>query len=483
MTCRRLIFAVLITVLWAVSVGAAGTSVLSLSPQAVVDLALERSFGVKQAELTKEVVAQGVGLAKGTFDTHLGLEGSHEIDKSKRESPIFGTRIDTTIWNLGLSKELPIGTELGLAFTNVRKKTTGSVVGGIQIIPPQPLYEPVLGFSLSQPLMRNVFGKLDRGAVKEARLAYASADFATQRSIDLVVHQALADYWALVFARMHSRAMERSVRAARDFLNATLEKRKLGTAEDTDELAARANLMVRNNELLALREVEREAAMRLRLDLELEPEISVETTEKGPAFVTERGRVEEKIKEALERRGDYLSAKKELERRNVRLSMAKNVRWPRMDLYSTLELNEIDTGYGDAVSGMDSPDWKVGLNFSVPLENRRARAGVRRAAAEKAIAVYALKDVENQVANEVSVKDQEVLARRRIVEDAETALDLHHKKLRLEMAKYRQGRSSSEMIILYQDDVVAAQRARTAAWWSYRKAVLDLELAQATIVD
>ena len=483
MSCRRLIFAVLTTVLWSVSVGAAETDVLSLSPQAVIDLALERSFGIKKAELTKDVVAQGVGLAKGIFDTHLDLEGSHEIDKSKRESPIFGTRIDTTIWSLGLAKELPIGTELGLAFTNVRKKTTGSVVGGIQIIPPQPLYEPVLGFSLSQPLMRNVFGKLDRGAVKEARLAYASADYATQRNIDLVVHQALADYWSLVFARMHSRAMERSVRAARDFLNATLEKRKLGTAEDTDELAARANLMVRKNELATLREVEREAALRLRLDLELDPEISVVTTEKGPAFVTERGSVEEKIKASLERRGDYLSAKKELERRKVRLSMAKNARWPRMDLYSTLELNEIDTSYGDAVSGMDSPDWRVGLNFSVPLENRSARAGARRAAAEKAIAVYALKDVENQVANEVSVKDQEVSARKRIVEDAERALALHLKKLRLEMAKYRQGRSSSEMIVLYQDDVVTAQRARVAAWWSYRKAVLDLELAQATIVD
>ena len=483
MSSRSLIFAIIIVAIWSVSAGAAEPDVLTLSPQAVVDLALERSFGIKQAELERDAVAQGVGLAKGIFDTHLDLEGSHEIDKSKRESPIFGTRIDTTIWSLGLSKELPIGTELGLAFTNVRKKTFGSVVGGIQIIPPQPLYEPVLGFSLSQPLMRNIFGKLDRGAVKEARLAYASADYATQRSIDLVVHRALADYWSLVFARMHSRAIERSVRAARDFLNATLEKRKLGTAEETDELAARANLMVRRNELATLKEVEREAAMRLRLDLELDPEVSVGTTEKGPAFVSESGSVEEKIKAALTRRGDYQSAKKELERRKVRLSMAKNARWPQLDLYSTLELNEIDTTYSDAVSGMDSPDWRVGLNFSVPLENRSARAGARRARAKKAIAVYALKDVENQVANEVSVKDQEVLARKRIVRDAQKALALHHQKLRLETVKYGQGRSSSEMIILYQDDVVTAQRARVAAWWSYRKAVLDLELAQATIVD
>lgn len=455
---------------------------LRLTPDAVVDLLLERSFGLKQAEMTRDAVAEDIPTAKSVFDTTLGLDASYQLDKSASESSIFGDRTDTANWGLSLSKEIPSGTALGLSLTNVRRKTYNSTVGNVQIIPDQALYEPVLGFSLTQPFMQNAFGVNDRRAVAQAKFAYASADFTLKRETDLLVHKGLINYWALVFIKKHIQAQERAVAFAREFFETTKEEKKLGTAEKTDLLAAEANLLSRKDELLALREMERTTSEELRRDLEFEPEVGLNPPLNWPEFTNAGIFDDERIKAAFERRGDYQSLRSDLERQNVRLAVAKNVRWPSLDLVSTLELNDVDPSYQTAIGNMDSPNWTVGLSFSVPLENRAARADARRTTAEKARALFALKDIENQIVNELSRLIEEVKARKEIVDTSRRTLELQVAKLKEEMKKYHMGRSSSYVMVQYQNDAVMAERHLVEAWFAYQESVLGLKLADGTIV-
>lgn len=480
---RRLIISILIAMLPVAGAYAAGGKVLRLSADMVVDLVLERSFGVKQAELKREEAKEAIPMAKGAFDTYLAMEGSYEIDKSRRTSSIFGTRTDTGIWGLSLTKEIPIGTTLGVSLLTSRSKTTGSDVGGVPVIPPTPLYEPVLGFSLQQPLVQNAFGMAHRGEVRQARHRYAAADNAVRREIDGHAYKTLIDYWSMIFNREHMDAQRRSVRFARDFLSATLEKKKFGIAEETDVLAARANLLVRENEFLDLKETDRARAEEVRRDLELDPDVDIMGGEKSPPLASASADYDARYERALSRRGDYLAASEDIERLQIKLAVARNKRWPQLDLKSTLAINEIDASYRDAAGGMNAPDWTVGLSLQMPLENRAARAEARRASFEKARAVYALKDLENQIVNEVRTAVDQVNARKKIVEVSKGALAIQQEKLAQEMEKYEQGRSSSEVIIIYQDDVINAERHLVQAWMSYGKAVLDMKLAEATIVS
>lgn len=459
----------------------AGAEEIALSAERVTELVLERNYGVKRAEVDREAAATYVPEAKGVFDTNLALQLQHQIDKFKRTSPLFGTRTDTTIWNVGFTKELPSGTELGLTFDNTREKTFGSNVGGVPVIPAAPLYEPIIGFSLNQPLMQNLFGMNDRAGVREAEFFSGAVDEEVLRRIQVEVRRTLLDYWTYVFNRQHIASQERSVRVARDFLHATRERAKLGIAEETDVLAAEANLIGRQNELRALQEMDRTYAEALRRDLELDPGVALRATEKAPALAGTGPVDEARLGRALEHRGDYQAALRDLERRRVKLAVARNKRWPMLDVYSTLELNDIDPSYWTAAGDMDSPNWTVGMSFSVPLENRAARAGARRAEAEKLGAIYALKDVENQVVNEVTTAAEELGTRIVIVEAARRRRELQNKKLSLEMQKYGQGRSSSEMIVLYQDDVVRSDIALVEAWTAYTTSLLDLQLAEGTL--
>lgn len=464
--------------------GAGAQSRVALDPAKVEEMVLEQSFGVKQVEMIRAAAVEAIPTAKGVFDTFFSGSAGYQLDKAKQINPIFGSRTDTVQWNLGLQKELsPTGTTLGLSLDSEWTKTSGSLaVGGNPIIPPFGRYEPTLGITLQQPLMKNAFGMNDRGGVQEAKHAYASADQAVRRDIDKLVYQALQNYWSLFFIREHIRSIERAIAFAREFLSATLEEQKLGTAEQTDVLAARANLLGRQNEYHAYKELEKLAEEGVKNDLELDPGQELALAKGYPPKVKVTESVDSMIARAMADRGDYLAVLEEIERQRVRVKTARNQRWPQLDLVSTLDLNEIDQGYGDALGDMDSPNLTAGLMLSIPLENRAARAGARKAEAERARAVYAAKDLEKKIANEIARLAAAIGERLTIVEQTQQALSLHLEKQRLELGKYRMGRSSSDLVKRYQDDTVDTQRNLFESWLAYKRSILDLKFALGTMV-
>jgi outer membrane protein TolC len=273
------------------------------------------------------------------------------------------------------------------------------------------------------------------------------------------------------------------VNFAQQFLSTTLEEKKLGTAEDTDVLAARANVLVRKDELLSTKEFERVWEENLRVKLGLGPDIKIENADRVPRFITLRKSETALINSAMAQRRDYKASKRELELREVKLEMAKNQRWPSLDLYSSLELNDIQTSYSGALGNVDNPNWIIGMQFSVPLENRAARANRKRADIEKASAIVALKDLENRIANGVTRHYREVKSRQHIVKQSKKAMGLQQEKLRQEMNKYSLGRSTSDLIVRYQDDVVAAELSHFDAWLAYKTAALNLFLAEGSLVQ
>ena len=455
-----------------------------LSAQDVKRISLEQSYGVKQVWLASDAAQQDVMRSKGIFDTNLGADVSYQIDDSAKASQIFGGRIDTLIGGVSATKKLPSGTEVGLGIAQERVKYRDSLtINGNPVFPPNALYEPIISFSVSQPVMKNVGGYQDRRAVKSAELGALAAELSAQRQVETLVYGALSDYWNLVIVRRLIGTRVKSVRFARQFLSTTEEEFKLGTAEETDVLAARANVLVRDDELRALREVDRGWEENLRTKLAMGPELEIENIEKRPPLISLGGSIPRRITGALETRRDYQASKRELELRDVELAVAKNERRPSMDLYSTLALNEIRGGFTNAWGSVNSPNWTVGMQFKMPLENRVARAGKNRADIQKASAIVALKDLENRIANSVSRHVKEVGARKKIISQSQRAVNLQREKLRQENEKYGMGRSTSDLIVRYQDDVVAAERGNAEAWLAYKTAALNLALAEGQLVD
>ncbi len=446
---------------------------ITLTEEGVFALALEQNLGVKIAEAERAIGKTGIQGAKSAFDTLLEWNVDHLINKSDQAIPIFGTDNRTTNFNLGLSKVLPSGTRTKLEWAN-RRESTDSAFSTLN-----PYYESGVEFSLEQPILKDFFGMQERGGVKIARKQFYAIDALSQRKIAATVYQVLVDYWDWVTRRQIVRVTQRSLREARHFEKLAYEKKSLGLYESTDVLAAKANRLQTQNQLATATMERGNSRGRLQRDLNLSRTATLTSTE-TVLFHPELPDRETALVEAIENRSDYRATRTTVEEKKIALSLAKNNRWPELDLVASLKLNGVNANYGDGlgeIGGGDHPAYFFGANFSWPIENRLARSETRRAEWEKMKALFELKQMENRVTQEVEEEWRELESWSRQVKANRRIEQLQREKWQQEFKKYRSGRSSSDLVIRYQEDYLTAQRITLQSLFRYRVAALGLQLA------
>src|SRR3989338_1604761 len=100
----------------------AGKTVV-LTSDMVKNSALAKNLEVQLATLDEEIGEQDLPAAKSVYDITLSARAVHLRDKSERSTIVFGTETNTTNYDISLSQKTPLGTELGLGFSNQRETT------------------------------------------------------------------------------------------------------------------------------------------------------------------------------------------------------------------------------------------------------------------------------------------------------------------------------------------------------------------------
>lgn len=464
-------------VLYASGPAVADAAVVHLSAQTVIDRILAHNLQVA-------AVSEDVGMAEadllatqGLFDLQLGSQVSHRIDQSARSAPaIFGTRTDTTAFSLDLAKRWGTGTETSVGYAIARDETTGSA------FIPGLMHSSALLFGLRQPVLNNLAGTRDRKRVGAAREALRSTDLQTQYRIQQVVRDGLGLYWQWVFARDAVAVADAAIAAAQDFLVITREKYQVGTALGTDLFAAQASVEQRR---AASAEAQAQVIATegvLRNALRLHPQDTLAQSSRARPSSPRPLHTDTAISRALATRGDYLAARHAAEQLRLQLAMERNSTWPRLDLVSTLALNQLaNTTVGSAVRGMDNPNWLIGMEVAIPLPNRAARGARDRAQHAKSKAVLQLKALEEAIAHSITELSSRLGWLSRETGLRITAERLRQQKQLAEEDQYRIGRSSSELVIRAQDDYFSARLATldahnrlTQAWLDYQLAIAQL---------
>lgn len=415
--------------------------------------------------------------ARGVFDTRVAATVDHRIDKSSQSVPaIFGTRTDRTRFNAEAAKTLPTGTETGVTFTNDRRK-----VGGAALTNPLE-FETAVAATVKQPLLKNVGGIVDRRVVSQAREALKTADLGVQRKTQEALRSGLGHYWRSYFAQREIVIAQQAVATAREFLAITDERYRLGTADGSDLLAAKANVASREATVLGARTALEDALRGMKTELQIPVDDTVTATAAMPSTRHALPGTDTAIAGGLTNRPDYQAMQHRIDQMQLRVEMAKNKRWPTLDLVSSLAVNQIaTTSYGDAIGGADNPNFLIGMQLQASLENRRARGERDRAQHEKARALIDYKSLENQIAHEIAERLSTLRLLATQVGAQEKAEGLQQSRLQIQREQYKLGRSSSLEVIKAQDDLLAARVATLRARHAHQQAWLDYQLATAQI--
>ena len=120
-----------------------------------LDIGLNNNLTIKIAKLEALIKDQDILLSESVFDAILTGNASYTDDQSPSNSPLFGSKTMTTNYEMGITKELPTGTELSIDYLDTREWTDRALTTI------NPRHGAELSFSARQPVLKNFLGYVD----------------------------------------------------------------------------------------------------------------------------------------------------------------------------------------------------------------------------------------------------------------------------------------------------------------------------------
>ena len=210
------------------------------------------------------------------------------------------------------------------------------------------------------------------------------------------------------------------------------------------------------------------------------------------------------MRTAIDQRTDITRARRQRDINNINVRALRNDTLPGLDLIGTYQLQGqggtrfnraglggnvltvVPGGYGDAIDQLletNFPTWTVQLQFSYPIGRSAAQAAYARGRLELQQTDAELRQLELQVATEVTNAALQLGSIQRRIEAATAARELAEQQLDAEETKFEVGTTTSFFVVQAQRDLATAQDAELRAILDYQKALIEFERAQETSLN
>jgi outer membrane protein TolC len=406
--------------------------------------------------------------------------------------------------NVSYSQAFPTGTSLQADWSNYRQTSNGIY----DYFSPE-LFTKVRVLAQQQLLAGFGFGPNLR-FLRIARTNRKISDIAFRAQLIATVVQICDMYWDLVDAYDTEQVGERSVAFATETLATARKQLELRAIPEMDVLKAEGDLATREQDLtvartnLELQELLMKNAITRTLDDPILEEMPVVPTDRiGTQIQPISEPVQEMIADALKNRTELQESNLDLQNRALSRKTARNALLPTLTAYGFYtgtgtagEMNSkyydpsiptsLPQDYGGALHSAfnnAAPEYQVGLQLTIPLRNRIAKADQYRTELEyRQSQVYfeeLKKRIHIEVRNARYALEQgasRVLAARKARDLAQRTLDIMQKEQKL-------GAGSNQQTLAAEHDLALAESALVTAETAYEKARIEVRRATGTVLE
>lgn len=486
---------------------------VALSLSEATRRALERNTTLAVERETVSEAESAVTRARGAYDLLWNADVAYRDYRLPVNSVFSGApNGDLAPKNAGVeastsfSQLLPTGGAVSL-FTNWGRATTNGVFTILS-----PAYSTGAGVSVTQPLLRNLFMDPAREGILVASADRNASRARLTRTISDTVTEVDAVYWDLVSARRDVASIENSVTLAEQQLSETKSRVEAGVLGETDIAQPTAERERRKGNLALARQVAARAENRLkrlilgdpsdplwsaRIAPTDDPEIMVESPPLAPA-----------LDAAFAKRPEIAEAESVRERTEVQVEARKSDKLPQLNLVGSYQrrglagsanpdaenfnggpivvppplLGSTGRSYG-TISENQFPDGSVGLSFSLPIQNRTAKANLAIARSQLQQANVNITASRQQVEAEVRDALVALEAARQRIEAARSGRAAAETQLYAEQERFAVGLSTNFLVLTRQNDLTVARVTETSSLTDYRKAATELARATGTLLE
>jgi outer membrane protein len=480
-----------------------GAPELRLSLEEAVALALDHNINLEVSRLALARIGEGMFAAAGIFDPYLSAAGDTSYSSSPSTNQLQGATVSESRrrnFDLGLGALLPTGTNVDVSWTNARSETNSTFYYL------NPSYDSVLGLRLTQPLLRGFGTDVNRNGIEVARKNSEISRLQFEAIVIATVQQVETAYWDLVYAIDNLKVKQQSLSLARDLLDQTSTRVRIGTSAPIDIVQSEATVAAREQDIILAEHLVAESADVLKGLMGFETLqdwnnvlIPVDDLQVDRQAVD----LDAAVATAFERRTELKQEEIGRQIAGMNLVVADNQVRPQLDLVlgyglqgvgGTLTYEDpvtgnpvtVPGGYDDALEMLRDADydqWSAAVNLRYPLGNNQAKA-------QRAQARYELRSAEQLVAAQRQTIIQQVRRAVRALESSAKSIDaaakareLAERNLDAEQKKFANGMSTNYQVLQIQEDLAIAQAAELQSHVAYRRSMVGYNASTGTLLD
>ena len=476
---------------------------IDLTLDEAVARALERNLDLAVQRLNPQVfdlnLAQQLAAYRPTFDSNFSNNSRTNPSQTQLDGGLSVVS-DTMTLNSGVSQEVGWGGgRYQVNFNNNRSESTNFFTSF------NPSYRSSVQASYTQPLLRGFRIDPIRQGIQVTRINRDIADIDLRQTITNTVSAVRDAYWELVYATRSVEVQQQALDLAEALVRDNEARVEIGTLAPIDVVQARSEAAARRQTLAQAEQALATAELVLKQLIvdgtgdefwraTLNP-IDLPTLAPAPIDL------EATVRRALDERTDLERSRRQLDINEVNLSSMRNQRLPSVDLTGSYQLQgqggtrflrsglggavltEIPGGINDAFDqlvDLDYPVWTVQLNVSYPIGPSAADAAYARAQLQTQQVQAQLRQLELQVATEVTNAVLQIRAIARRIEAATAARELAEEQLAAEQSRFDAGLSTNFFVVQAQRDLSTAQDTELRAILDQQKALIELDRVQRT---
>jgi len=456
---------------------------LALSLEQAVLLALRRNRELQVQEYGPVITGTFEQIERGVYDPELfaGMDYSKEntSETSRGTGEQFNVESQDLAAAAGLRHRLPSGTGLEASLGYSRSTSNRT--------PEQQ--QARLGLSVTQSLLEGFGPAVNLVDIRQAQLETRASFFELRGFVESLVAEIETTYWLYVLAGEGISIYEQSLDIARQQLDEVEKRIEVGVLPRNAAAAARAEVARREQALIEVRSIHEERRLQLLRLLNASTSeqfgLTVKPLSQPRTSTTTLTDLEERLELADRMRPDLNEARLRLEQHRLEIVRTRNGLLPKLDLFIDLGKTGYAESFSDAFKNLDGDNYDLfaGVSFSTYLGNRQAEARDLAARANREQAEVALENLRSLAQLDVRLALNETERTRQQIDASAVTRILQEQTLQAEQERFSIGTSTSLLMAQAQRDLLLSQLAEIEAIVDYRIALVNLYLAEGSLLE
>ncbi|MBN2754092.1 MAG: TolC family protein [Candidatus Goldbacteria bacterium] len=459
----------------------AGTAAAEpLTFDAALKNAFEKNTSITKAysdyKISKAVVEQTYGM----FDVMLDAGVNYIEQRDIATSPLSPSELKVLSYNVGLSEKIFTGGFLGLKLTNDR---TTMLYGDIDpmmaaFLGPAETYDPSLSISLSQPLLKGVWGRPDEKAIEIGKKSILLSKEALKNTVYNQISALRESFYFVYMSDEMLKTQKKLYDDASKFYKETLNLKQIGMRETKDVYQTQASLLSAEAGITPA-ENQVKFAKEQFLNLAGYSDAQWENIEVEMTGAVEEieipGELNSQMEETLvDVQPEVVMAKLGMDMTGIEDEMKFADMLPELNLIGSYGIDGLATdldGAFDTMSTNNYNNFMVGVNLKYSFPNRGNIAAKSQTEEKLKKAREDYEFLRRQM--KIMIRDgyRKLLSAKNDYEKKKEATQLQNKRLGIEEKDFKQGRSSTRELLMAQTDASTAKLSEIGSFITYIQAV------------